>query len=242
MGSEGGIDAVRFNITGFGKFHGVADNPTEILVSKLGDYIREKGGPPILLESCTVLETAGKGALGRLLELLNGPLQSSALDTKARSEANGARVASRKILLEGAPRGATQGKIIWIHLGVNGGASRFALERRAYNEATFRCPDEAGWQPWKEPILPEDGPIDFFRQTVAPVDELVGALRKQGFDCAPSTDAGRFVCNYVYYHSLRHALIHGTESLFVHVPAFEVVGEDVQLEFVVALLRTLNSM
>lgn len=50
MGSEGGIEAVRFNITGFSKFHGVADNPTETIVSKLSDHIKEEGGPPILLE------------------------------------------------------------------------------------------------------------------------------------------------------------------------------------------------
>lgn len=34
-----------------------------------------------------------------------------------------------------------------VHMGVNSGASRFAVERRAVNEATFRCPDEMGWQP-----------------------------------------------------------------------------------------------
>jgi pyroglutamyl-peptidase len=79
-------------------------------------------------------------------------------------------------------------------------------------------------------------------QTKAPVDQLIEALRKQGFDCAPSIDAGRFVCNFVYYHSLRHSSAHGTEALFVHVPAFDVVGEEVQLDFVVALLRTLASL
>jgi pyrrolidone-carboxylate peptidase len=34
-----------------------------------------------------------------------------------------------------------------VHMGVNGGASKFAIERKAVNEATFRCPDEMGWQP-----------------------------------------------------------------------------------------------
>ena len=32
-------------------------------------------------------------------------------------------------------------------MGVNSGASKFAIERKAVNEATFRCPDEMGWQP-----------------------------------------------------------------------------------------------
>lgn len=34
-----------------------------------------------------------------------------------------------------------------LHLGVNSGALKFAIERQAINEATFRCPDELGWQP-----------------------------------------------------------------------------------------------
>jgi len=38
-------------------------------------------------------------------------------------------------------------KICQIHFGVNSGATRFALENQAVNEATFRCPDELGWKP-----------------------------------------------------------------------------------------------
>jgi len=34
-----------------------------------------------------------------------------------------------------------------IHFGVNSVSNNFAVERRAVNEATFRCPDELGWQP-----------------------------------------------------------------------------------------------
>ena len=76
-----------------------------------------------------------------------------------------------------------------------------------------------------------------------------------------SWDAGRFVCNDVYYQSLRHAAIkcgaasttvsgadgepvHAArdkpvQSLFVHVPGFRVIDKDAQLCFVAALLRTL---
>ena len=34
-----------------------------------------------------------------------------------------------------------------VHFGVNSGATRFAIEHQAVNEATFRCPDEMGWKP-----------------------------------------------------------------------------------------------
>jgi hypothetical protein len=40
-----------------------------------------------------------------------------------------------------------QKKIVWVHFGVNSGATNFAVEWRALNEATFRCADELGWQP-----------------------------------------------------------------------------------------------
>lgn len=34
-----------------------------------------------------------------------------------------------------------------LHLGVNSGATKFAIENQAINEATFRSPDELGWKP-----------------------------------------------------------------------------------------------
>uniref|UniRef100_A0A0E0I4N3 Pyrrolidone-carboxylate peptidase n=1 Tax=Oryza nivara TaxID=4536 RepID=A0A0E0I4N3_ORYNI len=55
----------------------------------------------------------------------------------------------------------------------------------------------------------------------------------------PSDDAGRFVCNYVYYHSLRFAEQHGIKSLFVHVPLFLTIDEEVQMHFVASLLEAL---
>ncbi|KAE8776912.1 hypothetical protein D1007_50407 [Hordeum vulgare] len=63
-------------------------------------------------------------------------------------------------------------------------------------------------------------------QTTLPVKELTKSLRKTGYDVMPSDDAGRFVCNYVYYHSLRFAEQHGIKSLFVHVPLFSTVDEE----------------
>uniref|UniRef100_A0A453AYG7 Pyrrolidone-carboxylate peptidase n=2 Tax=Aegilops tauschii TaxID=37682 RepID=A0A453AYG7_AEGTS len=58
----------------------------------------------------------------------------------------------------------------------------------------------------------------------------------------PSDDAGRFVCNYVYYHSLRFAEQHGIKSLFVHVPLFSTVDEEVQIHFVASLVEALASL
>ncbi|KAF2924135.1 hypothetical protein DAI22_07g246300 [Oryza sativa Japonica Group] len=130
-------------------------------------------------------------------------------------------------------------KLVQIHFGVNSGATRFALENQAVNEATFRCPDELGWKPQRVPIVPSDGAISRTRETTLPVNELTKSLRKTGYDVMPSDDAGRFVCNYVYYHSLRFAEQHGIKSLFVHVPLFLTIDEEVQMHFVASLLEAL---
>uniref|UniRef100_A0A0E0EF16 Uncharacterized protein n=1 Tax=Oryza meridionalis TaxID=40149 RepID=A0A0E0EF16_9ORYZ len=192
-----GPSVVTVHVTGFKKFHGVAENPTEKIVGNLKSFVEKKGLPKnLVLGSCTVLETAGQGALGTLYKVL----ESAIAERENGSSAQGQ-----------------------IHFGVNSGATRFALENQAVNEATFRCPDELGWKP----------------QTTLPVNELTKSLRKTGYDVMPSDDAGRFVCNYVYYHSLRFAEQHGIKSLFVHVPLFLTIDEEVQMHFVASLLEAL---
>lgn len=204
------------HVTGFKKFHGVAENPTEKIVSNLKSFMEEKGLPKnLVLGSCKVLETAGQGALGSLYKVLESA------------------IADR----ENGP--SSPGQIILVHFGVNSGATRFALENQAVNEATFRCPDELGWKPQRVQIVPSDGSISRTRETTLPVKELSKSLRKGGYDVIPSDDAGRFVCNYVYYHSLRFAEQHSVKSLFVHVPLFSTIDEEVQMHFVASLLEAL---
>ncbi|XP_052205142.1 uncharacterized protein LOC127809973 [Diospyros lotus] len=218
MGSEG-PPAVTVHITGFKKFHGVAENPTETIVSNLKEYMKKKGLPKgLILGSCNILETAGQGALVPLYQTLQ-----SAVSTRETESSN-------------------PGTIIWLHFGVNSGATRFAVEHQAFNEATFRCPDEMGWKPQKVPIIPADGGISRRRETTLPVEEITKALAKRGFEVVTSDDAGRFVCNYVYYHSLRFAEQNGTKSLFVHVPLFLTIDEETQMQFAASLLDVLASL
>jgi len=234
MGSEA-PELVEFHVTGFKKFHGVADNPTEILVAKIEEYMRTHGMPSgAQLGSCTILETAGEGALAPLLQLLNAPHEGieRPLIMSTTGDSQGVQL-SRGLL------SVPHKRIVWVHFGVNSVSNNFAVERRAVNEATFRCPDELGWQPQREPIVLEDGPTSFIRETTIPVRDIVGHLKKEGFDVMESYDAGRFVCNYVYYHSLHQAQKNGVKSIFVHVPMFIVINEERQLQFLGALLKVL---
>lgn len=79
-------------------------------------------------------------------------------------------------------------------------------------------------------------------QTTLPVEEITKALAKKGYNVMTSDDAGRFVCNYVYYHSLRFAEQNGIKSLFVHVPLFFTIDEEVQMQFAASLLDLLPSI
>lgn len=214
MGSEG-PKPITIHVTGFKKFQGVADNPTETIVNKLKDYVEKRGLPAgVTLGSCTVLEVAGEGELPQLLQTLQ-----SGISKDAASNAN----------------------IVWLHLGVNSGALKFAIEQQAVNEATFRCPDESGWQPQQVQIVPEDGGISRKRVTSLPVEAIFKFLKKEAFDVIISDDAGRFVCNYVYYNSLQFAEQHGNKSLFVHFPLFSRINEETQMRFTASLLDAIAS-
>lgn len=217
MGSEG--PAVTIHVTGFKKFYGVSENPTETIVSNLKDYMKKKGLPKgMILGSCSILDTAGQGAVVPLYKTLQ-----SAVSTKDSGS-------------------SYLGGVIWLHFGVNSGATRFAIENQAINDATFRCPDEMGWKPQKVPIVPTDGGISRVRQTTLPVEDITKALAKMGYEVTTSEDAGRFICNYVYYHSLWFAERNGIKSLFVHVPLFSAIDEMTQMQFAASLLEVLASL
>jgi len=217
MGSEG-PQAVTIHVTGFKKFHGVAENPTETIVTNLRDYVKKRGLPKgVILGSCSILDTAGQGAVLPLYQTLQASLSKDDVESSNHS------------------------RVIWVHFGVNSGATRFAIESQAVNEATFRCPDEMGWKPQKVPIIPADGAIQRTRETPLPVEAITQSLAKMGYEVMTSDDAGRFVCNYVYYHSLRFAEQNGIKSLFVHVPLFFTIDEETQMQFAASLLEVLAS-
>ncbi|XP_010914683.1 uncharacterized protein [Elaeis guineensis] len=218
MGSEG-TSVTTIHVTGFKRFHGVSENPTETIVSNLKAYMQKKGLPKgLVLGSCNVLEVAGEGALAPLYNFL----ESAAMGRDSES--------------------TNAGRVILLHFGVNSGSTTFAIENQAINEATFRCPDELGWKPQRVPIIASDGDISRTRETSLPVNEITKALAKMGYLVIPSDDAGRFVCNYVYYHSLQFAEQRGIKSLFVHVPLFLTIDKETQMQFVASLLEVLASL
>jgi pyroglutamyl-peptidase len=111
-----------------------------------------------------------------------------------------------------------------VHLGVACGSGRIRVESVGVNEMASAMTDVDG-------IFHDNSPIDALqpigevRETTLPVDDLVRLLEGAGFPASRSDDAGRYVCNCVYFSTLNH--LHGSEipALFLHLPE---IGEDVE--------------
>ena len=210
---------VRVYVTGFGPFVEADVNPTQVLVERLHE------GSDVGLNGILV---------GRFVCDVDCE-KSTALVATLRE---GAETVCAEPSTSSAPI-----TVVFVHLGVSASATSFRIESRAYNEATFRYPDASGRQPENVPIRPEDGGVDRCLRTTLPVETVVRALRDKGHDCAVSDDAGRYLCNWIYWESLRAAAAcaavapnRNAHALFVHVPPFSAVPEETQNSFLNDLL------
>lgn len=81
MGSEG-PKSVVINVSGFKKFQGVAENPTETIVNNLRSFVEKRGLPSgLTLGSCTILETAGDGASPALYKAMESGISKTGSTT-----------------------------------------------------------------------------------------------------------------------------------------------------------------
>ena len=90
-----------------------------------------------------------------------------------------------------------------VHFGVNGKIDHFEIESTAYNCANFSIPDERGWQPLNETISADTAALDAPMSTDLDTARWVAKLQSLGLQVESSSDPGRYICNYVYYRSLR---------------------------------------
>jgi pyrrolidone-carboxylate peptidase len=89
---------------------------------------------------------------------------------------------------------------VFLLFGVNGKAGpEFALERTGWNDCSFRVPDERGWMPEKQPIVPRNGTIEQCYTSQLPLEKIQSKLTKSNFPVKISDDPGRFLCNFVCY-------------------------------------------
>jgi pyroglutamyl-peptidase len=211
----------RFVITGFGPFGALRDNPTAVIVRNLQSFLertKETAHLASLIDDCILLETSVQD-VNRVCDRLQ-------MDFFKGGDND-----------EPPPRSR-----ILLHLGVDEKSHLFKLESCAYNESTFRIPDQQGYQPRNISIFEEQEYKSCLRTSLN-VDELAKTMTKRfpQVTTQVSTDPGRYVCNYIYCSSLvRFGKVDSNAcSLFLHVPQFAIVREEQQLEYVAALLNAL---
>jgi len=196
---------VTLVLTGFGRFHGMTDNPTTHIVEAITEMYNNSAPPSvgkfvsrIIVVSATEVTTAAN----ELLEL------------------------------------GDDNRIVFLHLGVDAVRDgKFRLELNAFNDASFRAPDEDGCQPDAEQIVKDE---EFGNKivTTLPLESYVEKLTERGYLVETSESAGRFLCNYIYYLMSRVSVNKPNyESLFVHVPSFDDIDRDTQVKFIDELIR-----
>lgn len=95
-------------------------------------------------------------------------------------------------------------------------ARNFRIELRARNAQTL-FPDAAGFSPTGR-VIEARGPA--LMPAELPIQRLLHAARLRGIAARPSRDAGRYVCNYLFWRALEAAARPGGPRLaaFTHVP------------------------
>jgi pyroglutamyl-peptidase len=243
-----------FVVTGFGPFNGVPENPTSIIIKALPAYLQQRVQRVQQSDDDDNNKDCKEDV--RLLSFLASRLDTILVETSAEAAAKEVQDLQTKLSKYEAA--------VVLHLGVHDGSNNFRLEQCAYNDATFRVPDERGFQPTKQTVL-SAALYDWGHAFTTSFD--VPALVKQLNETCPmsskvqtpevlesmtpmanvSQDPGRFVCNYIYCSSLqafdnattkddKHPYI---QSLFLHVPPFRIVPQNDQLEFVTQTMLAL---
>jgi pyroglutamyl-peptidase len=103
-----------------------------------------------------------------------------------------------------------------LHFGVSHQAEGLVFETSARNAAEKI--DATGTQPLARELMANQPEV---RLTSLPAARVVNRLRRIGLPANVSHDAGAYLCNAVFFHSLRISGLckPGAQSAFIHVPA-----------------------
>jgi pyroglutamyl-peptidase len=110
-----------------------------------------------------------------------------------------------------------------VMFGVAARTRHIRIETLARNAASTLHPDHARAKPVSRKLAPEGAP---HFKTRAPVALLRAAARRAGAKAELSNDAGRYLCNAVFYQALAASAAAAPSPLvqFVHVPAVRTVA------------------
>jgi pyroglutamyl-peptidase len=100
--------------------------------------------------------------------------------------------------------------------GLAGRRRQICIETRARNAASVLFPDASGQRP-ATGVIKAGGPEALFGR--APFRRLLCAARTNKVPVRLSRDAGRYLCNYIYWRALERAPDGRPLVQFVHIPA-----------------------
>ena len=111
-------------------------------------------------------------------------------------------------------------------LGVAQKRDAINIERVAYNWDEATIPDNEGLQLSGQKIV-ADGAETY--SSTLPVERMIAALQSANLPAVFSDDAGRYVCNHVFYASRHEIATRGLQIPygFVHVPGLAGTSEEV---------------
>jgi pyroglutamyl-peptidase len=104
---------------------------------------------------------------------------------------------------------------IVLMFGLAGRRRVLCVETRARNAVSLLFPDASGYRPHRG-VIATGGPPS--RQGRTPFAHLLSAARNTGLPARLSRDAGRYLCNYVYWRALQHARGGRPLVQFIHIP------------------------
>jgi pyroglutamyl-peptidase len=103
---------------------------------------------------------------------------------------------------------------IVLMFGLAGRTNFVRIETRARNTRSVLFPDVTGYQPAEREIVPGRPPL----RGTAPFVRLLAASRSSRTPTRLSRDAGRYLCNYVYWRALEASRSGTPLAQFIHIP------------------------
>lgn len=119
-----------------------------------------------------------------------------------------------------------------IMLGLGTGSTRLRLEKVGMNWNESTHADESGYL---VPVGPIDTSAPLSLMTSFPINDIFQKLNTQNYPVDISFSAGSFVCNSLYYKTLRH--FPNIKSIFIHVPSENIIRIQWQVEVIQEILK-----
>jgi pyroglutamyl-peptidase len=116
----------------------------------------------------------------------------------------------------GLPKLFAEKPDIVLVFGLAGRRRHVCIETCARNAVSVLFPDASGYRP-PQSVIKLRGPRALIGRT--PFAQLAGAVRSRKVPVRLSRDAGRYLCNYIYWRALERAPKGRPLVQFVHIPA-----------------------